>query len=779
MNNSTGDLHMKKVLFLIIVFSMVYIPPSFAQDYTQWELPEGAIARLGKGWINAMKYSPDGTVLAVATSIGIWLYDTETYQETALLARNNKGVAGLVFSPDGLTLASAERLGDITLWDVKARKPKKTGLYNSSIYHKLVFNFDSKTFAHARHNEIYLYDIVTGETKHTLKEHSDFITSIAFSPDGQTLVSGSEDKTIYLWDVDTGKHKQTLEGHPDEVTRVSFSPDGNTLISVSKDMTIYYWDISTGERKKTLADKGLITDQLDKPEKVERVSFSPDDNLLATIGFNNTIRLWDTNTGTLIQTFSSQDTDKEEKDYIKNIESVLFSPDNRTVVGLADYGKIRIWDVNTGERKSLSEYPSSVRKICFSPDGKTLATSIFGGIIHLWDVDTGRHKKTISSQSTDYYRTYEHDFKPFSPDGKKFVFGDSSGTVYLWDADTKQELSLSGMDYNSKESRSNTRALISPDSQTLASWQTQTEDMNIRLWDIASGKHKRNLRGHKSRVKTVIFSPDSSMIASWSSEGDTTILLWDVATGRHKQTLKGHTRMVEDVSFSPDGKTLASGGLDGTIRIWNAKTGKQGQTFMDKRSGNDLVVVTVVMFNADGNVLASGHKNGSIRLWNIETGESRQTLRTNQTLKGHADAVSSISFAPDGTTLASTSKDATARLWDLNTGEQIHALTGYDGTTWRVFFYPNGLPLATGFLYTHRSSGYGMNIRLWDLRTGQLKKTLIAHTLQVVNLGFSGNGNILTSINFDETILLWDLKPTINDLNTSEKTVENSLGDNQ
>ena len=618
---------------------MVYLPSSFAQDYTQWELPEGAIARLGKGRINAMKYSPDGTVFAVATSVGIWLYDTETYQETALLARKNRGVEGLVFSPDGATLASAERFGSITLWDVKARKPKKTGLYDSSIYRNIVFNLDGKMCAHAKLNEIYLYNAVTGETKHILKEHSDSITSIAFSPDGQTLASGSEDKTIYLWDVDTGKHKQTLVGHPDEVTRVSFSPDGNTLISISKDKTIYLWDISTGELKKTLADKGLITDQLDKPETVERVFFSQDDNILATIRFNNTIRLWDTTTGTLIQTFSSQDTDKQEKDYSRNIESVLFSPDNRTVVGLADYGKIRIWDVNIGERKSLSEYPGYVRNVSFSPDGKTLATAIMGGIIRLWDVDTGEHKKTISNLSTSYYSTYEHDFKPFSPDGKKFVFGNTTGTVYLWDVGTKtkQELTLSGMDYNSKASPYSTHAIISPDSQTLASWQTH-EDMNIRLWDIASGKHNRTLRGHKAHVKNVIFSPDSSMMASWSSEGDTTILLWDVATGRHKRTLKGHTKMVEDVSFSPDGKTLASGGLDGTIRIWNAKTGKQEHAFMDKRSGNDLASVTVVMFNADGNVLASGHKNGSIRLWNIETGKLGQTLR------GHADAVSSISL---------------------------------------------------------------------------------------------------------------------------------------
>ncbi|MYF99440.1 hypothetical protein F4212_09945, partial [Candidatus Poribacteria bacterium] len=164
---------MKKVLFsfffpVFILFTL-YLPYSSAQEYTQWELPEDAIARLGKGRINDMEYSPDGTVFAVATSIGIWLYDTQTYQEMALLARNNNGVQSIVFDPKGTILSSGEHYQGITLWDVRAQRLKKTFQEGSAMYRGMYFSSDGKTFAHASYKEIYLYNIVTGENKHILK----------------------------------------------------------------------------------------------------------------------------------------------------------------------------------------------------------------------------------------------------------------------------------------------------------------------------------------------------------------------------------------------------------------------------------------------------------------------------------------------------------------------------------------------------------------------------------------------------------------------------------
>ena len=154
----------KKSLFLrfsLLLVCTLFIQNSVAQDYTRWNLPEGAKMRLGKGEISGnIAYSPDGTRLAVASTIGIWLYDTSTHQEVALLTGHTDRVYSVTFSPDGGTLASGSRDETIRLWDV-----------------------------------------VAGVHKHTLTGHTYSVSSVTFSPDGRTLASGSEDGTVLLWEI--------------------------------------------------------------------------------------------------------------------------------------------------------------------------------------------------------------------------------------------------------------------------------------------------------------------------------------------------------------------------------------------------------------------------------------------------------------------------------------------------------------------------------------------------------------------------------------------------
>ena len=234
----------------LVSVSVLFAPGSRAQDYTRWNLPEGALARLGKGraktgQATAAVYSADGTRLAVNTNTGIWLYDTYAGAEVVLIPERDAKVMAL--SSDGSTLASISG------------------------------GFD---------NTIELWDTDSGQLKAALEGHADdtddWITSVAFSPDGATLAGSGSDGALQLWDVDSGQFKAALEGN--QITSVAFSPDGTTLAGGSWDDTIRLWDTASGQLKAALEGHA---------DRVSSVAFSPDGTILASGSNDGTILLWD------------------------------------------------------------------------------------------------------------------------------------------------------------------------------------------------------------------------------------------------------------------------------------------------------------------------------------------------------------------------------------------------------------------------------------------------------------------------------------------------------
>ncbi|KAL8353836.1 hypothetical protein RB601_003595 [Gaeumannomyces tritici] len=216
----------------------------------------------------------------------------------------------------------------------------------------------------------------------TLEGHGGSVSSVAFSPDGQRLASGSGDNTVKLWDAATGACLQTLEGHSDEVLSVAFSPDGQRLASASYDKTVKLWDAATGACLQTLEGHS---------SSVSSIAFSPDGQRLASGSDDETVKLWDAATGACLQTLEG---------HSSSVSSVAFSPDGQRLVSGSYDKTVKLWDAATGVcLQTLEGHSWYVNSVAFSPDGQRLASGSGDNTVKLWDAATGACLQTLEGHS--------------------------------------------------------------------------------------------------------------------------------------------------------------------------------------------------------------------------------------------------------------------------------------------------------------------------------------------------------------------------------------------
>ena len=749
---------MKKLFttFTLFFFVTLCLRPTFAQyePYTQIGLPEGAIARFGKGYIQGIEYSPDGTRLAVTTAIGVWIYDTQTGEELNLITGGHTDrVYSAAYSPDGKIIATGSWDDTLRLWDTRTGKNIKTFKGYTFGISSVAYSPDGSTIAihNFRKHTIELLNAHTGKHLKTLIGHEDpsalyeghpdaSIASFTYSPDGKTIVSGGGDKTVRLWNARTGGNIGTLTGHTEAVLAVAYSPDGDTIVSAGRDKTVRLWDAHTGNNIKTLSGHKDI---------IVTVAYSPDGNTIVSGGWDGMLHRWDAATGEPLKSFEIYTGVLHfTRGHGGAITHTTYSPDGKTIATAGADGTMQWWDAHIGDNiKTFTEYISGSRSITYSPDEKIIAVTV-GGKVNLWNA-SGRHLKTLKGHKEGYVAGIT-----FSPDGDILVTGSSDKTARLWNVHTGENIEIltghTGIVYN---------AIFSPDGDSFITRGGNT----MRMWNANTREHLKTFEGDVYGCRWFKYSPDGKIIATRFND---TVRLLDAHTRETKKVLIGHTGRIATAVFSPNGDTVVTYAKDDTFRLWDAHTGENIKTL--NITGKPITVV----YSPDGDPLAITTNKETVSLWNVETEQLLKTFeghkieiigsltrslgkKNERTRGGPPSHVHTVRYSPNGGTLATVRNNGTVQLWDVDKGGRIGKLikpSKDDPVNAWIEYSPDGRTLVTTQI-----GNLGGTPRLWDAATGKYLKTLKGHTNCGNSFEFSSDSKIITTGHDDGTFILWDI----------------------
>jgi WD40 repeat protein len=583
--------------------------------------------------------------------------------------------------------------------------------------------------------EWYFWDRRCNAELKSLGGHKSDVTTIAFSPDGRRLASGSGDPTIKIHDASSGQELMTLTGHTAAVCYVRFSPDGLRLASAGSDGAVKIWDAMRGnELLNVTAHAGCV-------------QFSPNGQRLAcTVGSD--VLIADAQTGQEILRLRGVEKpagpyDVSTVGYVNNDRGgttmvapksvITFSSEGQKLASAQWEHSIKIWATDTGqELMTLVGHTLAVSDLAFSPNGRWLMSASFDRSIRIWDMVSGKLSYShTASADTAYVGA------AFSAHGRQIVAA-SVNRLVLLDFDPDQESVLTEFMSVRAPGRSTQNVALSPDLKRLVSWGS---DRVAKVWDTQMGdgivNFSRSAFGQGTDPTAVLLSPDGQAMALMRLDGVCRIL--DLETGKTLSILKpqrANANREPALAFSPDGQRLTVL-ANGECRIWNVKGERELISFKVEAWENGRL-----LFSPDGVRLATISEFGTLEMWDAATGN-----RIGRFHATHVEGLRQISFSPEGRFLSAVSTN-TLKLWNAKSGEELELLHAYSRGVSCAVFGLDGKLLA--------AAATGDTITAFDLATTRPVLTFRGAAPGIARLQLSADGKRLASANTNGLAEVWD-----------------------
>lgn len=726
-------------------------------------------------------------------------------QQSSNQVNSADAIESVAIKPDGSSFATAGSSGELKIWDAESLAPVTVRRHGTAI-NSVAYSPDGGLIATAGDDSlVQLWDssetAAEAEPVLTLSGHEDGVTSVAFSPDGRQVLTASYDKSVRVWNVSGGETNQTLLGHSWWVWSAVFSPDGGRIVTTGQDGKVIVWARNTDRASEQYRRETEFTGHR---VPVYAAAFAPDGAHVVTADYEGRVLIWNPNTvrpPDIASLISDEVTSPPESVSLTGhtgpVRSVAFSPDGRAILAGGHDNTVAVWDTETGQLiKSLRGHGGWVRSCLFSPDGEWVLSGSHDGLAKIWNVAgyeevrvlQGRvlrgHEDDVMSAAFDSQgerivtasrdrtaRVWDvdsmksqvfaegHEFLAstavFFANGRRLITAAIDNTVRIWDVTSGTQLMLL------EATGQNAAVALSSDEKWIA---TGSSDNSLKIWDVAAfddavaAPVPRELEGHEQRISAVDFSRDSQMLVTGDADG--VCRLWQLDGGEwvaFRELPRRHTRVVTSVKFLPGGSQILTASSDNTVARWDVARGVEIESLILKHPDS----VSAMEVSPDGQFVAtiSRNREGNSAMWLWRTDNAR-LIRSYEVPR---ESMHSAAFSRTGRYILTAGSERKLRLWDVETGLEVGPardapvrtpfldLSKQAVPVWSALFSPEGDQIVTVG---------GNGARLWDRASGKALISFRPHGT-VASAGFSPDGKFIITGSWDNSAKIWNLETDV------------------